>query len=99
MTEDQIAELVRHALDGNGLYRWTFRWEDTLPSTLGKLAGHTDWDTRIIRFARDAVLNYTDDQVWALIEHELAHALTPEERFHGRKFDHKLRELRSGCVT
>jgi SprT-like family. len=99
MTEDQITALCESMLRDWGLDRWIIRWEDTLPSFQGNLAGHCSWDERVIRLSREYVLDYESSDVVAILQHEIAHARTPEEKFHGPRFDWNLREMRSGCAT
>lgn len=97
MTEDEIRTIAAYMLDRYLDRHWRFRFEDTLPirGGGGDLAGHTSWDQRIIRLSRRYVLDYSPQRIGAILEHEIAHALTPEDWTHGAIFEAKLAEIRS----
>ena len=95
MTEEEITELAKSMLRSFELNDWSIGWQDQIPTYVGELAGHTDWDNKLIRLSR-IVLNYPVDRILMLLEHEIAHALAPYEN-HNEKWAHKLREVRSGC--
>lgn len=96
MTDFEILTIATVTMDRWLDRHWKVKLEDTLPSTAGgELAGHTSWDSRTIRISRRAVASMTGEEVCRMIEHEIAHALTPEDWTHGDVFKAKLKEIRA----
>lgn len=93
MDESEIAELAKLAMSRHGLVGWSFQWEDSLPWSGGRLAGHCDWGENRIRLARDIVLGYDSDRIRYVIRHEIAHALCPPNSGHGEVWREKLRQV------
>lgn len=95
MTEHEIQTVAAYLMDKHLDRHWRLKFEDTLPVTGGgrNLAGHTSWDQRVIRLSREQ--EWTPQSVAAVLTHEVAHALTPEDWVHGEIFQAKLREIRS----
>jgi Zn-dependent membrane protease YugP len=96
VTEHEIATVAAYLFDKFLDRHWQLRFEDVLPVRGGgDLAGHTSWDQRIIRLSRRYVFGYSPERLGAILTHEVAHALTPEDWTHGDRFQAKLEEIRA----
>ena len=97
MTEHEIATMAAYLLDKYLDRHWQICFLDSIPTRGGgEFAGHTSWDQRIIRLSRRSLRKLPPEGVAHVIQHEVAHALTPEDWTHGEVFQAKFAEVCRG---
>ncbi len=72
-------ELARSLMNAHGLSNWTFAFDNALVR-----AGHCNWNSETISLSAPLMALWTPAQRRDTILHEIAHALTPNDRGHGR---------------
>jgi predicted SprT family Zn-dependent metalloprotease len=98
MTDDEVTAVALEVMGDNGLLKdgWAFEFRDSME---GKTSGHCHWSMKTIRLSRKytSSARASPHRVRELMQHEVAHAFTPEDLEHGEKFQAKFREIRSGA--
>lgn len=93
--EVDILGLAYSLMFEHGVVDWHVRFVDEIRAGNGMdLAGHCNWNTQTIELSRLYVLDYERDRLFRVILHEIAHALTPDDKLHGVPFGLKFAELR-----
>jgi hypothetical protein len=97
MSEDTLIAYTQDLLDANGLSDWSVKVNDAVVSDYSgeQIGGACSWFTKEVRFNRGLLPLWTDWQKIDLAQHEVAHALTPEDLNHGDQFKAKHAELRN----
>jgi len=67
---------------------WRFRYRN-----LKSLAGYCDYRHKTITLSKHLVLNNSDEKIMNTLIHEIAHALTPKGRSHGRAWSRNFKDL------
>lgn len=93
--EVDILGLAYSLMFEHGVGDWHVRFVDEIRvGDSMDLAGHCSWDIHTIELSRMYVLDYDRDRQFRVILHEIAHALTPDDKLHGPAFQLKFAELR-----
>lgn len=97
MSEDTLIAYTQDLLDSHGLDGWTVKVNDAVVSDHdgSPIGGACAWSAQEIRFNRSLLHLWTAHQKVDLAQHEVAHALTPDDKRHGEQFQAKYRELRN----
>lgn len=92
MNRQLAMTLLRKELDDNGLKHWSAR----LSTTESNWVGLCEWNSLTILLNAHHVDIHPDEDIIDTIKHEVAHALTPNDKFHGDAWKKKANEL--GCA-
>lgn len=90
MTREQASKLLREELDKHGLGDWKIRIN---PSAEVPFLGKCLIEDKCIAISGYHIELHPDADILDTIRHEIAHALTPEDRNHGNVWKLKAREL------
>lgn len=95
MSEDTLIAYTLDILRLHGLPDWTAVVNDHVVSDHNgqQIGGACVWSQKEIRFNRSLLPLWTDHQKIDMAQHEIAHALTPEDLSHGERFQAKHKEL------
>jgi predicted SprT family Zn-dependent metalloprotease len=85
---DATRDLARRLMDEHGLKDWTLAFDRAQ-----QRAGLCKRKQRVISLSKPLMSLWTTEQVRDTILHEIAHALTPDDRGHGREWRMTCRKI------